>query len=62
MGRLRPWGRRGKKKIEEIDGIGREPFQISATTEEVLVRIGADLCSQMFVFSDKGSPIRWPRY
>jgi hypothetical protein len=62
MGRPRPWDRPGKKKIEEIDGIGCEPFQVSATTEEVLEWIGEGLRSQMLVFSDSNSPIRCPRY
>jgi hypothetical protein len=62
MGRPRPWDRRGKEKIEDIDGIGGEPFQISATTEEVLEWIGEGLCSQMLVYWDSNSPLRWPRY
>jgi hypothetical protein len=62
MGRPHPWDRPGKKRIEEIDGIGCEPVQISATTEEVLEWISEGLRSEMLTFPDSNSPIRWPRY
>jgi hypothetical protein len=51
-----------KKRIEEIDGIGCEPVQIAATTEEVLEWIGEGLRSEMLAFPDSNNPIRWPRY
>jgi hypothetical protein len=62
MGRRHPWDRREKKRIEEIEGIGCEPVQVSATTEEVLGGIGEGLRSQMLAFPDSNSPIRWARY
>ena len=52
----------GKKKIEEIDGIGCQPVLISATTEEMLEWIGHGLRSQMLAFPGSSNPIRWPRY
>ena len=52
----------GKKRIEEIDGIGCQPVLISATTEEMLEWIGHGLRSQTLAFPDSNSPIRWPRY
>jgi hypothetical protein len=52
----------GKKRIEEIDGIGCRPVVISATTEEMLEWIGHGLRSEMLAFPDSNSPIRWPRY
>jgi hypothetical protein len=52
----------GKKRIEEIDGIGCQPVLISATTEEVLEWIGDGLRSQTLAFPDSNNPIRWPRY
>jgi hypothetical protein len=51
----------GKKKIEEIDGIGCQPVLITATTEEMLAWIGHGLRSQMLAFPDSNSPIRWPQ-
>jgi hypothetical protein len=51
----------GKKRIEEIDGIGCQPVLIAATTEEMLEWIGHGLRSQMLAFPDSNSPIRWPR-
>jgi hypothetical protein len=52
----------GKKRIEEIDGIGCQPVLISATTEEMLEWIGHGLRSQKLAFPDSNRPIRWPRY
>jgi hypothetical protein len=52
----------GKKRIEEIDGIGCRPVVISATTEEMLEWIGHGLRSEMLAFPESNSPIRWPRY
>jgi len=52
----------GKKRIEEIDGIGCQPVLISATTEEMLEWIGHGLRSQMLAFPGSSNPIRWPRY
>jgi hypothetical protein len=52
----------GKKRIEEIDGIGCQPVLISATTEETLEWIGNGLRSQMLAFPGSNNPIRWPRY
>jgi len=51
----------GKKRIEEIDGIGCQPVLITATTEEMLEWIGHGLRSQVLAFPDSNSPIRWPR-
>jgi hypothetical protein len=51
----------GKKKIEEIDGIGCQPVLITATTEEMLEWIGRGLRSQMLAFPESNSPIRWPQ-
>jgi len=52
----------GRKRIEEIDGIGCQPVVISATTEEMLEWIGHGLRLQTLAFPDSNSPIRWPRY
>jgi hypothetical protein len=52
----------GKRRIEEIDGIGCQPVLITATTEEMLEWIGHGLRSQMLAFPDSKGPIRWPRY
>ena len=52
----------GKKRIEQIDGIGCQPVLISATTEEVLDWIGDGLRSQTLAFPGSNNPIRWPRY
>ena len=52
----------GKKRMEEIDGIGCQPVLISATTEEMLEWIGHGLRSQMLAFPGSSNPIRWPRY
>jgi hypothetical protein len=51
----------GKKRIEEIDGIGCQPVVISATTEEMLEWIGHGLRAQALAFPDSNRPIRWPR-
>jgi hypothetical protein len=51
----------GKKRIEEIDGIGCQPVLISATTDEMLEWIGDGLRSGILGFPDSNSPIRWPR-
>jgi hypothetical protein len=52
----------GKKRIEEIDGIGCEPLLVSATTEEMLEWIGDGLCSSNLSFPEKNGPITWPRF
>jgi len=52
----------GKKRIEEIDGIGCQPVLISATTEEVLEWVGDGLKSQALKFPEKNGPIVWPRF
>jgi hypothetical protein len=49
----------GKKRIEEIDGIGCQPVLISATTEEVLAWIGDGLKSLVLSFPVKNGPIVW---
>jgi hypothetical protein len=49
----------GKKRIEQIDGIGCEPVLISATTEEVLEWIGGGLRSEALGFPEKNGPIVW---
>ena len=51
----------GKKRIEEIDGIGCQPVLISATTEEALEWIGDGLRSMMLNFPVKSGPIHWPQ-
>jgi hypothetical protein len=51
----------GKKRIEEIDGVGCQPVLISATTEEMLEWIGEGLRSQLLAFPDSNNSIRWPR-
>jgi len=56
------WIVEGKKRIEEIDGIGCQPVLITATTEEMLEWIGHGLRSQTLAFPISNSPIRWPRY
>ncbi|MDT8069200.1 MAG: hypothetical protein ROO76_13625 [Terriglobia bacterium] len=50
----------GKKRIEEIDGIGCQPVLISATTEEVLEWVGEGLQSKTLSFPEKNGPIIWP--
>ena len=52
----------GKKRIEEIDGIGCQPVLISATTEEVLEWIGDGLRSRVLSFPERNGPIVWPRF
>ena len=52
----------GKKRIEEIDGIGCQPVLISATTEEVLAWIGEGLSSGDVSFPVRNGPIPWPRF
>jgi hypothetical protein len=52
----------GKKRIEEIDGIGCQPVLISATTEEVLAWIGDGLRSRNLSFPERHGPIVWPRF
>ena len=43
----------GKKRIEEIDGIGCQPVLISATTEEMLEWIGDGLRSRVLAFPER---------
>jgi len=52
----------GKKRIEEIDGIGCQPVVISATTEEVLEWIGEGLRASNLSFQERNGPIVWPRF
>jgi hypothetical protein len=52
----------GKKRIEEIDGIGCQPVLISATTEEVLQWIGDGLRFRVLSFPERNGPIVWPRF
>jgi hypothetical protein len=52
----------GKKRIEEIDGIGCQPVLISATTDEMLEWIGDGLGSGNLSFPEKNGPITWPRF
>lgn len=52
----------GKKRIEEIDGIGCQPVLISATTEEVLEWLGDGLRSRVLSFPERNGPIVWPRF
>ena len=52
----------GKRRIEEIDGIGCQPVLISATTEEMLEWIGDGLRSSKLSFPEKNGPITWPRF
>lgn len=49
----------GKKRIEQIDGIGCKPVLISATTEEMLEWIGEGLRSQALAFPVTSGTIRW---
>jgi hypothetical protein len=52
----------GKKRIEEIDGIGCQPVLIAATTEELLEWIGDGLRSRNLSFPERNGPIVWPRF
>jgi hypothetical protein len=52
----------GKKRIEEIDGIGCQPVLISATTEEMLEWIGYGLRSRLLSFPERNGPIVWPGF
>lgn len=52
----------GKKRIEEIDGIGCQPVLLSATTEEMLEWIGEGLRSRVLNFPERNGPIAWPRF
>jgi hypothetical protein len=51
----------GKKRIEEIDGIGCEPVLVSATTEEVLEWIGEGLRSGAAAFPSQTGAVAWPQ-
>ena len=51
-----------KRRVEEIDGIGCEPVQISVTTEEVLEWVGEGLRSGRLSFPQEAGPIIWPHY
>lgn len=46
-----------KRKVEEIDGIGCEPVQISATTEEVLEWVSEGLRTGSLSFPEQAGPI-----
>jgi hypothetical protein len=52
----------GRKKIEEIDGIGCQPVHIAATTEEMLEWIGDGLRSRNLSFPESNGQIVWPRF
>src|SRR5271169_4038432 len=52
----------GKKKIEEIDGIGCQPVLMTATTEEMLEWVGEGLRSRVLSFPGRNGPIVWPRF
>jgi hypothetical protein len=52
----------GKKRIEEIDGVGCQPVLISATTEEMLEWVGDGLRSRVLSFPERNGPIVWPRF
>ncbi len=52
----------GKKRIEDIDGIGCQPVVISATTEDVLEWIGDGLRFRDLSFPERNGPIAWPRF
>ena len=52
----------GKKRIEEINGIGCQPVLISVTTEEVLEWVGDGLKFQTLEFPEKNGPILWPQF
>jgi hypothetical protein len=52
----------GKKRIEEIDGIGCQPVLISVTTEEMLGWIGDGLRSGALAFPEANGTVIWPRY
>jgi hypothetical protein len=49
-----------EERINPLDGIGCQPVLISATTEEVLERIGDGLRSKALSFPQKNGPIIWP--
>jgi hypothetical protein len=49
-----------EERIKPFDGIGCQPVLISATTEEVLERIGDGLRSKALSFPQKNGPIIWP--
>ena len=51
----------GKKRIEDIDGIGCRPVVISATTEEMLEWIGEGLRSEALAFPTASGPVCWPQ-
>jgi hypothetical protein len=51
----------GKRRIEEIDGIGCEPVLVSAATEEVLEWIGVGLRSGAVAFPSETGAVAWPR-
>jgi hypothetical protein len=52
----------GKKRVEDIDGIGCEPVLISVTTEEMLEWTGEGLRSRVLHFPERAGPILWPKH
>jgi hypothetical protein len=52
----------GKRRIEEIEGIGCQPVLISATTEEMLEWIGDGLRSRALAFPEGNGAVIWPLY
>ena len=49
-----------EERIKALDGIGCQPVLISATTEEVLERIGEGLKNQTLSLPKTNGPIIWP--
>jgi hypothetical protein len=52
----------GKKRIEEIDGIGCAPVLVTATTEEIFEWISHGLRAGALNFPENAGPILWPRH
>ena len=52
----------GKKRIEEIDGIGCAPVVVSATTEEMMEWIRDGLRSGALIFPEETGAILWQKY
>jgi hypothetical protein len=51
-----------EERIKPLDGIGCQPVLISATTEELLERIGDGVRCRVLGFPDRNGPIVWPRF
>jgi hypothetical protein len=50
-----------EERIKPLDGIGCQPVLVSATTEEMLERIGEGLRSKSLSFPVNNGPIHWPQ-